>query len=191
MSSKANKYLLLVFTLILMSSCGGKKKLIQKSQFSTEIAKVERVNELTENSTVKESLTVQVAEKNNVSIQENFRGEIADSSKQATITVENLGNKKVYTYTNFKNVNSGSKTSETKSKDSIGQNLSKIELSKSAKNSETDLNIDASGSEKIVDKQKDGRFTWWWLILIALSIAIYLWIGKLKKTYMPWKWFTS
>ncbi|WP_417867934.1 hypothetical protein [Xanthomarina gelatinilytica] len=191
MSSKANKYLLLVFTLILMSSCGGKKKLIQKSQFSTEIAKVERVNELTENSTVKESLTVQKKESESSVSKENLQAEINDPSKPASIKKTEKDGETVWELDNIKNFNSGRKKKSEKSKDSLGQNLSKIELSKSAKNSETDLKIDASGSEKIVDKQKDGRFTWWWLILIALSIAIYLWIGKLKKTYMPWKWFTS
>lgn len=183
--------MLMIWLLMWATSCGGKKKLVQSSEYSTEIAKVERVNELVEKDVEKSTETATGTEKTAEKETENFNAEIEDPSRPASITKTEKDGQTIWNLENIKNFNAGKEKSKERTKDTTSQKQSEIDKSKSSKDTEASTNIDSSGSEKIINKEKQGKFSWWWLILIALSIAIYLWIGKLKKTYMPWKWFTS
>jgi hypothetical protein len=177
--------LLMVWLVMWATSCGGKKKLVQKSEFSTEIAKVERVSELSENDIQTDISVFQSNKEKNVSVQENFQGEVADTSKEATLTVENLNGKKVYRYTNFKNVISGNQISESESNKTLEQSLSKIELSKSEKKTETDLKEKTTSKNKSVSKEKQGKFPWWWIVI---ALVLYLAISYFRKTLNPLGW---
>jgi hypothetical protein len=177
---------MLIICLVLMAtSCGGKKKAVQVSEVSTEIAKVERVSELSENDIQTDISVFQSNKEKNVSVQENFQGEVADTSKEATLTVENLNGKKVYRYTNFKNVISGNQISESESNKTLEQSLSKIELSKSEKKTETDLKEKTISKNKSVSKEKQGKFPWWWIVI---ALVLYLAISYLRKTLNPLGW---
>jgi hypothetical protein len=177
--------LLMVWLVLWATSCGGKKKAVQVSEVSTEIAKVERVSELSENDIQTDISVFQSNKEKNVSVQENFQGEVADTSKEATLTVENLNGKKVYRYTNFKNVISGNQISESESNKTLEQSLSKIELSKSEKKTETDLKEKTISKNKSVSKEKQGKFPWWWIVI---ALVLYLAISYLRKTLNPLGW---
>ncbi len=173
---------------IFPSSCGAKKKLIQKTQFSTEIATVERVKEKTETESKTDVSTSERSKETAISKDENFEGEIADHTKPATITTEEKDGKKIKTYTNFKNVKTGSQNSESEKNKTFGQNLSKTDKSKTAKKSEASGSEKASGSEEIIKKDKPGKIPWPWIILI---IIIYLVYSYFKGSFLPWKWFNT
>lgn len=173
------------FLAMALIGCGSKKKLTQKTQFSTVIAKVKRVSELSQNDIETDISVYQSNKEKNVSVQENFQGEVADISKEATLTVENLNGKKMYRYTNFKNVRTGSKISESQSNKETSKTLSEIDRSKSSKDTEVATDIDTSGSEKIINKQKDGKFPWWWIIA---ALIVYLIISYFRKTLNPLGW---
>lgn len=191
MSSKANKYLLLVFTLILMSSCGAKKKMVQKSEFSTEIAQVERVSELSQNDIQTDLSLNASSQKLTEKEAENFNAEIDDPTKKASITKKEKDGETVWELDNIKNFNSGKEKSKEQSKDSISEKQSLEENSKTAKESELELDAKASGSSKDIDIEKDGKFPWWILIVLAVLTILYIWYSRIKKTYMPWKWFST
>jgi hypothetical protein len=70
-------------------------------------------------------------------------------------------------------------------KDTFGQSLSKIELSKSAKKSETNLKERATSKNKSVSKEKKGKFHWWWIVI---ALVLYLAISYLRKTLNPLGW---
>lgn len=181
--------LLLGWLCVIATSCGSKKKLIQKSQFTTDIATVERVKESGKTEAKTDISTIKVKQENNVSIQENFQGEIEDPNKEATLTVENLEGKKVYRYINFKNVSSGSQFTESKSKDSLGQNLSKIAKSETTKESELEAKAKTSGSERSSNVEKTGlQIPFYWWIIFVLIILGYLAFSYFKKTLNPRKW---
>lgn len=173
-----------------VSGCGSKKKVVAIEREKVETSSEKKIEVTSQNDIKTTQETVKKIEIENETENETFSGEVADSSKDATVTVERRDGKIVRTYRNFKTVAQGeTKTKETV-KDTFGQNLSKTDLSK----------IDLTQKEQIAEKrekksiEKDLEvkrgFPWWWLILIAFSIAIYLWIGKLKKTYLPWKWLS-
>lgn len=180
-------YLLFLFFLL---SCGGKKKLIQKSQFAEQTDKVARASELDQRETQIDFSLNELIKEKNVSMQQDFTGEVADSSKEATLTVEDLNGKKVYTYTNFKNVTSGHHTSESETSKISDGKLSTSERSERAKNSEIKETSKASGSVKDIDKQKNGKFPWWWLLVILLLVILLLYIAVsyFRKTLNPLRW---
>jgi hypothetical protein len=181
-----------LFLLWLTFSCAGSKsKLIQKTQFSTEIAKVERVSELSQNDIQTDLMLNASSQTLTTNENENVEADIDDPSKEFELNSETKDGKTKYSGKNIKNLKVVNEKETKKSKDTTSLNQSEIDRSKSSKDTEASTDIDTSGNGEIINKQKDGKFPWWWLIVIVLAIIVYIWIGKLKKTYMPWKWFTS
>ena len=177
--------LLLLLCLWATFSCGSKKKLIQKTQFSTEMISVEKMNEVTDQEVKTEMSTIKVSEKKNVSVHENFQGEVSDSQKEATVTVENLEGKKVYRYINFKNVRTSVNNSNTITKDSLGQNLSKINVSKTQSTHTAKIKEKASGSERVSNVNHAAAIPWWVWIILGIYSAVSIWRNSLN----PFKWF--
>src|SRR5690554_3427861 len=114
---------LIILMLLLTFSCGSKKKLIQKSQFTTDIATVERVSEVVEKDVKTEVSESETSKENTKEESDNFQGEVADPSLPATITEEEKDGKKIKTYTNFKNVNTGKSISESETNKTSESNL--------------------------------------------------------------------
>lgn len=179
-------FLFLMIWLVLMAtSCGGKKKLVQSSEYSTEIAKVERVNELLEKDVEKVTETATGSEKTNEKESENFQAEIDDPTRPASIKKKEKDGETIWELDNIKNFNSGKEKSKEQTKDTLSQKQSEIDNSKYAKDSEASTNIDSSGREKIIKKEKDGKFPWWWIIA---ALIVYLIISYFRKTLNPLGW---
>ena len=174
--------MLLVWLVLWATSCGGKKKLTQKSQFSTEIAKVERVSELTEKATVKESLTVQKTETHSITENSDVTLTQADPDKEIILT-DPQGR-----VTKIKGANAliSIRKKTVRKKDTFGQKMSKTDLTKNVKQTETDSKEKTTAIEKNVSKEKEGKFPWWWLILIAI---FYLGFSLWRKSVNPLRWF--
>jgi hypothetical protein len=173
--------LLMVWLVLLATSCGGKKKLVQKSEFSTEIAKVERVNELEENSVVKDYLTTQKTKTHSITENSDVSLTQADPDKEITLIAPDGS------VTKIKGANAViSSRKESVSKiDTFGQKMSKIDKSKTAKNSETDLKEKTTSKNKSVSKEKQGKFPWWWIVI---ALVLYLAISYFRKTLNPLGW---
>lgn len=180
--------LLLIWLFVLATSCGSKKKAVQKTQFSTQIAKVERVSELTQKDVKTDISVSKVEEKKNVTVHENFQGEVEDPTKEATVTVENLDGKKVYTYTNFKNVTSGNHLSESETNKISESNLSEIDKSKTSKQAEAEARAKATGQERNVDVAIERGFPWWLVLIICIATILYLAISYFHRTLNPLRW---
>lgn len=186
MSSNTYKYILLAFALIFLSSCVSKKKLVQKSEFSTEIAKVERVSELTQNDVQTDLSINSSSQKLKEKEKENFSAEIDDSTKKASITKKEKDGETKWEFENIKHFNAGKEKSKEETKDSIDSSLSINDKSKASKNSESKTDIDAYGSEKNLDIKKEGKFPWIWIILF---LVIYLAISLIRRNLNPLGWF--
>jgi hypothetical protein len=171
----------MVWLVLLATSCGGKKKAVQVSEVSTEIAKVERVNEITENHFVE--LNKMVAKTETHSITENSDVSLtqADPDKEITL-IDPQGR-----VTKIKGANAViSSLKESVSKiDTFGQKISNIDKSKTTKNSETDLKEKTTSKNKSVSKEKQGKFHWWWIVI---ALVLYLAISYFRKTLNPLKW---
>lgn len=173
--------LLMVWLVLLAMGCGGKKKLVQKSEFSTEVAKVERVNELTENnvktdiSTSSKTETHSITENSDVSLTQ------ADPDKEITL-IDPQGR-----VTKIKGANaviSNRKETVTK-KDTFRQKMSKNKLTKNIKKTQTDLKERAISKNKSISKEKQGKFPWWWIVI---ALVLYLAISLLRKSFNPLGW---
>jgi hypothetical protein len=173
--------LLMVWLVMWATSCGGKKKLVQSSEYSTEIAKVERVNEITENHIVEFNNMVVKTETHSITENSDVTLTQADPDKEITLIAPDGS------VTKIKGANaviSSRKETITK-KDTFGQILSKIELSKSEKKTETDLKEKTISKNKSVSKEKQGKFPWWWIVI---ALVLYLAISYLRKTLNPLGW---
>ena len=171
---------------IFLSSCGAKKKTVEKTQYSTEIATVERVNELTETETKTDISISKTSKETNTSKDENFEGEIADPTKPALVTTEEKDGKKIKTYTNFKNVKTGDQTSESEINKTLGQNLSRQDLSKTDLTKKAQTDNKASGKTTDKDLKVERGFPWHWIIIVLFLYAV---ISYFRKTLNPLNWF--
>jgi cytoskeletal protein RodZ len=173
--------LLMVWLVMWATSCGGKKKLVQKSEFSTEIAKVERVNELAEKNVKTNISTTQKTETHSITENSDVTLTQADPEKEITLIAPDGS------VTKIKGANaviSSRKETITK-KDTFGQILSNIDKSKTTKNSETDLKEKTTRKNKSVSKEKQGKFPWWWIVI---ALVIYLAISIFRKSFNPFGW---
>ena len=170
-----------------LSSCGAKKKTVEKSQFTTEIATVERVNELTETETKTDISTSETSKETTTSKDENFTGESADPSKPATVTTEEKDGKQIKTYTNFKNVKTGTQNSESETNKDFGQKVSRQDLSKTDLTQKTQTDAKASGKTINKNLKVERGFPWHWVVL---GLLIYSFASYLRKSTNPLKWFT-
>ena len=176
---------LLFFWLIgFLISCGGKKKLTQKSQFDTEVAIVEKVKETENKETKTEAGKVQEKETETKKESEDFTAEVDDPTKPASVKKTEKDGETTWDLNNIKNFNAGNVKETSKSKDSLGQNLSKIDKSNKATDSETKTDIDASGSERNTDSERTGGIPWW---LIATAV-LYGVVSFIRKSLNPLKW---
>ncbi len=174
---------LLFFWLIgFLIGCGSKKKLTQKSQFETEVAIVEKQKETENKETKTEAGKVEKKETETKKESEDFTAEVDDPSKPASVKKTEKDGETTWDLSNIKNFNAGSKNETSKSKDSIGQNLSKIDKSNKTTDSETKTDIDASGSERNTDSERTGGIPWW---LIAVLYAV---VSFIRKSLNPLKW---
>lgn len=183
-------WILLVLLLWVTFGCGGKKKLVQKSEFSTEIAVVEKVNETKETEKQEDFQTVTEKETEKTKEAENFTAEIEDPSKPASVKKTEKDGETKWELENIKNFNAGKEKEKEKTKDSLGQNLSKNDKSKNIKNSEKDLALKSSGSEEVINKEKSYTIPWWLWVILAIAVIVYIWLSRIKKTYLPWKWLS-
>lgn len=177
--------MLMIWLVLWATSCGGKKKLVQSSEYSTEIAKVERVNELVEKDVEKSTETATGTEKTAEKETENFNAEIEDPSRPASITKTEKDGQTIWNLENIKNFNAGKEKSKERTKDTTSQKQSEIDKSKSSKDTEASTDIDTSGSGEIINKQKDGKFPWPWIVVLLLLYAV---VSYLRKSLNPLKW---
>lgn len=183
--------MLMVWLVLLATSCGGKKKIVQSSEYSTEIAKVERVNELVEKDVEKSTETATGTEKTAEKELENFQAEIDDPTKRASITKKEKDGEITWNLENIKNFNSGKEKSKEQLKDTATSDFLIIGKSKIGKQSESELGTKASGSGRNVDLKAQRTSTFVTIgiglgifcVLILLFLFIYFRIkrGKEKK----------
>lgn len=180
-------FAIVLFSLaVFLSGCVAKKKTVEKSEYTTEIATVERVNELTEKSVVKESLTTQKKESAKENENEDFQAEIEDPSKDFELKKETKDGTTTWTGKNIKNLSNQSGKSKETSKDSIGQKMSKIDKSKTDLTKKAQTEAKASGKTTNKDLKVERGFPWHWVVL---AVLIYALISYKRKSMKPWRWF--
>ncbi|WP_417832767.1 hypothetical protein [Terasakiella sp.] len=169
-----------------VSGCGSKKKLVEIEKVKVETSSEETVEAISQNDIKTTQETLGKTETETETENETFSGEVANTSKVATVTVEKKDGKTVRTYYNFKTVNQGeSKTKETV-KDTFGQNLSKTDLSK------IDISIEAKSEERKAtrsvskDLEVKRGFPWWILILVLVVYGVVSYFRGMN----PLKWFS-
>lgn len=175
----------LLVVMYFLSGCGSKKKIVEKEQVKVETVSDSKIAENSQEETENEIVKVIVSEQNSVSVQENFIGEVADSSKDATLTIENLNGTKVYRYTNFKNVSSGSTNSVKSSKDSIDQNTTNKSIKLSTKTIETSDKTKTKSKTVNKDLEVKRGFPWYWIIIGLLLYGVLSYFGN---SLNPMKW---
>lgn len=175
----------LLVVMYFLSGCGSKKKIVEKEQVKVETVSDSKIAENSQEETENEIVKVIVSEQNSVSVQENFIGEVADSSKDATLTIENLNGTKVYRYTNFKNVSSGSTNSVKSSKDSIDQNTTNKSIELSTKTIETSDKTKTKSKTVNKDLEVKKGFPWYWIIIGLLLYGVLSYFGN---SLNPMKW---
>jgi hypothetical protein len=183
------KKILIVLLVLLISSCGSRKRSLDKKEEKKEIS-IKKNIELEVKNNIKKVDTSAVVEIKNIKEEKNsFNGEIADTSKPATITEEIKNGKKKVTYTNFKNVNSssGKKSNNSIKKENTkhsNTDLSKIDLKQK---DEFQEKKDSSSKEVKVDR-KSG-YSWIMWLIISLALVGYGYFSIKKKQYNPLDWF--
>lgn len=175
----------LLVVMYFLSGCGSKKKIVEKEQVKVETVSDSKIAENSQEETENEIVKVIVSEQNSVSVQENFIGEVADSSKDATLTIENLNGTKVYRYTNFKNVSSGATNSVKSSKDSIDQNTTNKSIKLSTKTIETSDKTKTKSKTVNKDLEVKRGFPWYWIIIGLLLYGVLSYFGN---SLNPMKW---
>lgn len=181
-----NRFCWLVILSIALSSCASKKKLMQKSQFTTEIAQVERVDQLEKRDIEKTGETTIGSERTAEKESESFQVEVNDPTLPASVKKTERDGETKWELENIKNFSSGNEKSKESSRDTISKKQAEQEKSESATEYISELDGTASGSDKIVHKEKEGRFPWWW---IALAVILYLVVSYLKETLNPLRWW--
>jgi len=176
---------LLASMVFFLGSCGGKKKLTQRAEYSSEIAKVETVNEITQKDieTKKETNSAKKVEK--VQESENFEAETSDPTKPASVKKTEKNGETVWEFENIKNFKTGNEKRSETTKDTLSETESKNDKSKTTKETKTDDSKKESGAIEIIDKKKDPSFPWWIIILIAIGYGV---ISYFRKTLNPLGW---
>lgn len=121
-----------------------------------------------------------------------FSGTVADPKLPATVEEEKKEGKTIRTYTNWTNVIT---EDEVKKQNTI-DSLTIVNNEKESTITELNQKIDTlqkklEESKNLEVERTSGLIPWWLWIIIALSLILYLWYSKAKKTYMPWKWFSK
>ena len=173
----------IIFVLI---GCGSKKKVVDKSREENKSTVV--VNSKSEGTvSLEDSLISRVKRsKDSTKELEDFSGEIADTSKVATVTIEESNGTKTYSYTNFKNVRSSSGYSKILELDSIDRK--QINKSDWSITWSIDSIADQSSRKKSTNKDLNVErgFPWHWIIIV---LALYLIGSYIRGNMNPLKWF--
>ena len=178
--------LLLGWLCVMATSCGSKKKLVQKSQYSTEIATVEKVSEKQRTESVTKSETAQRTETTTNSKSTNFKGDVSDPTKLATVTEKRENGTTTRTYHNFTNVQETSQEVGEIKTDTLATGYSKEEIFELEKEVAKEAKTKASGSERIANVDIERGFPWWWFVI---AVVIYGVISYFRKTMNPMRWF--
>lgn len=174
--------IIIVLTLTL-GGCGSKKKTVQSSEYSAEIAKVERVKETKEAETKKEIKTESKSESHSITENSDVTLTQGDPDKEIILT-DSQGR-----VTKIKGANAviSTRKETVRKKDTLYSEIKESAKEKTVTEKESDTAIEIKGKDKIINKQKDGRFPWWILILAAV---LYLAVSYFRKTLNPIGWFT-
>lgn len=185
------RILILILALFLFTSCGSRKRALEKIKEQSETAIKTETETVIKTDVTKQSETIIKVNEQAQEQEQEFTGEVADTSKPASVQTESKDGKIIQTFTNFKNVSNSSKTanksnvSDNKSNIAITDNSKKITKQKEQSQSKE------SRESKTVQLERKTGFPWWLLILLTIAAGAYLYFSKLKKTYNPLEWFKS
>ena len=170
--------IILIILIISFSSCGSKKKLVEKEKVkietSTAISQTEIKESKKDSSGTKTETKVSITDQNTIELTQ------ADPDKEITL-IDSEGRQ-----TKIKGANAviskRKEVAKVEMKDSVSLVVNEI--------NETDLKIETETKQESQTLKKDlavkRGFPWWILIIIAV---VYLAVSYFKKTLNPVSWF--
>ena len=180
------KYLII---LLLLCSCGSKKKVVQDNKLLIENAETKETTLTTKNETKKdETKDISITESKAI-INTLFEGKIADSSKVATIIESATDSTKTTTFRNFKEVRQVKVSNDYNSTIIGAGQLSEISNLESVlkKSSNTEQLIDVNNKSKDLEVEKPNGWTsisWGFIgiaAVIMIALIFYFWNYRKKK----------
>lgn len=180
---------LLILALIIFTSCGSRKRALDKTKEQTETAIKTETQTFINNDVKKQAeITTKVIQQAQEQEQE-FTGEVADPTKPASVMTEQKDGKTIQTFTNFKNVSNSSKTANKSNVSDAKSNIAITDNStKSTKQKEQSKSKESKESKTVQVERKTG-FPWWLWLIVALIAGGYVYYSYLKNTYNPLSWF--
>lgn len=173
--------LLIGILIVALTSCGSKKKVVEKEEHQTEIKVIEKTEEKTERSTEEKK----EAEAKKETESEDFTAEVEDPNKDFEIKKETKDGVTKWTGKNIKKFTNNT----DKTKDSSGQKMSKVDKSENNKKSETEAKEKTNSSKEAIDVEKTGfNIPFYWWIVLALIVIGYLAFSYFRKSLNPLKW---
>ena len=183
------KYLLITFALFLLTSCGSRKRALEKTKESTETTIKNETQTVIKTDVTKQAETITKVNEQAQEQEQDFSGEVADTSKPASVQTETKNGKTIQTFTNFKNVSNSSKTAKKSNvKDTVVKYLETDNSTKKVKQKEESKSKESNES-KTVQVERETGFPWWLWIILLLILGIYIYVSNLNKTFNPLTWF--
>jgi len=183
------RYLILILALFIFTSCGSRKRALEKTKEQSEASIKNETQTVITNDVTKQAETIQQQTELQQEQEQEFSGEVADTSKPASVQTETKDGKTIQTFTNFKNVSNSSKTANKSNVNDTTVKQSESDKSKTdIKQKEESQTKQAKESKSVQVERKTG-FPWWLLLIIALGASVYFYYSKVKNTYKPLNWF--
>lgn len=170
---------------LMMGGCGSRKRTLETTEKSVETFKAEKSNELQEKNIVSESIAFGKSETITLTENQDIALTQADAEKEITLTDANGR------VTKIKGANAliSSRKETMSKKDTFGQNLSKIDLSKTVKSDESTAQSTETEKAKAVAVDRKTGIPWWLWIIAALALVAYLIASFYKKSLDPFGFF--
>ena len=170
--------LLIGILIVALTSCGSKKKVVEKEEEKIEIEIIDKKEEKKD----VEKETKKEEKKETDTKDENFYFEIEDANKEFEIEKEEKDGKTTWKGKNVKIVDFTKK--ETKEQKKSTEETKEKETTEK----KTDLKEKVATNKKSTNKDLEVKrgFPWW---ILAVFGVVYLALSLFKKTFNPLSWF--